>query len=117
MSAIVNTDTVVVGAGQAGLATSHELARQGRDHVVLERGTVAHRWTTQRWGSLRLLTPNWMTRLPGWHYAGPDPDGYMRAREVTASLAAYASSFGAPVVEGVTVLRVSATDDGLRVTT
>ena len=66
-------DTVVIGAGQAGLAVSRCLTDRGVDHVVLERGRVAERWRSERWDSLRLLTPNWMSRLPGWSYDGPDP--------------------------------------------
>ena len=72
-------DTVVIGAGHAGLAVSRLLTDAGRDHVVLDRGRVGERWRTERWDSLHLLTPNWMTRLPGWSYAGPDPDGYLSA--------------------------------------
>jgi putative flavoprotein involved in K+ transport len=68
-------DTVVVGAGHAGLAVSRLLTQAGRDHVVLDRGRVAERWRSERWDSLHLLTPNWMTRLPGWYYSGPDPGG------------------------------------------
>jgi len=67
---------VVVGAGQAGLAMSRHLAVAGLDHLVLERGEVASSWRTERWDSLRLLTPNWMCRLPGYQYEGPDRDGY-----------------------------------------
>ena len=77
-------DTIVIGAGQAGLAASRCLTDRGVDHVVLERGRVAERWRSERWDSLRLLTPNWMTRLPGWSYAGPDPHGFMTAAEVAA---------------------------------
>ena len=58
----------------------------GRDHLVLERGRIAERWHSERWDSLRLLTPNWMTRLPGWTYDGPDPDGFMTAAEVAVLL-------------------------------
>ena len=67
------TDTVVIGAGHAGLAVSRCLTDAGVDHVVLDRGRVAERWRSERWDSLRLLTPNWMTRLPGWslHRARP----------------------------------------------
>ena len=72
-----HTTTVVVGAGHCGLAMSRRLAALSVDHVVLERGEVAHSWRTQRWDSLRLLTPNWMTRLPGHTYSGDDPDGYL----------------------------------------
>ena len=73
------TDVVVVGGGQAGLAMSRCLVDTGIDHVVLERGRVAERWRSERWDSLRLLTPNWQSRLPGFHYTGPDPDGYITA--------------------------------------
>jgi putative flavoprotein involved in K+ transport len=110
-------DTVVIGAGHAGLATSRCLADAGRDHVVLERGRLAESWRSERWDSLRLLTPNWMTRLPGRGYQGPDPDGFMRAGELVDHLAGYARSFGAPVREWTSVLRVSRAGDGYQVTT
>ncbi|MEM1378293.1 MAG: FAD-dependent monooxygenase, partial [Pseudomonadota bacterium] len=70
-------DVVVIGAGQAGLAISHCLSEVGVEHVVLEKGAIANRWRTERWASLRLLTPNWMTRLPGYAYDGQVPDGFM----------------------------------------
>ncbi|MGN6796366.1 MAG: NAD(P)-binding domain-containing protein, partial [Streptosporangiaceae bacterium] len=76
------TTTVIVGAGHCGLAMSRCLAARSIDHVVLERGQVANSWRTQRWDSLRLLTPNWMTRLPGFAYRGDDPDGFMSAPQV-----------------------------------
>jgi putative flavoprotein involved in K+ transport len=90
-----NIDAVVIGAGQAGLAISHEFTRLGIAHVVLERGRVAERWRSERWDSLRLLTPNWMNGLPRQPYAGPDPDGFMTMPEVIGFLEAYAAS--APV--------------------
>ena len=90
-------DTVVIGAGHAGLAVSWFLTRAGRDHVLLDRGRVAERWRSERWDSLHLLTPSWMTRLPGWCYAGPDPDGYLSAASLVRHLEQYAASFGAPV--------------------
>ena len=86
------TTTIIIGAGAAGLATSRCLTDRGIDHVVIERGRVANSWKTERWDSLRLLTPNWMTRLPGFGYAGPDPDGFMTMPEVTGFLDAYAAS-------------------------
>src|SRR5262249_43957786 len=70
------------------------------EHVVLERGRTVERWRSERWDSLRLLTPNWMTRLPGWSYTGPDPDGFMTADEVVSYLAEYARASAAPVEEG-----------------
>jgi putative flavoprotein involved in K+ transport len=101
-------DTVVLGAGHAGLAVSKLLTDAGREHVVLDRGRVGHRWRTERWDSLHLLTPSWMTRLPGWSYAGPEPDGYLSAGSFVGYLEAYAASFAAPVVEGATVLELAA---------
>ena len=80
-----HTTTVVVGAGHSGLAMSRHLAARSIDHVVLERGGVAHSWRTQRWDSLRLLTPNWMTRLPGFVYRGDDPEGHLGTRNPVAA--------------------------------
>jgi putative flavoprotein involved in K+ transport len=111
------TESVVIGGGQAGLAMSRCLAEAGVDHVVLERGRVAERWRSESWDSLRLLTPNWQSRLPGFRYEGPDPDGYMSAREVAGFLGRYARSFAAPVEEGTTVLGLEAAGPGYRVTT
>src|SRR4051812_47447182 len=103
---MINTTTVVVGAGHCGLATSSQLAARGIDHVVLERGEVAHSWSTQRWDSLRLLTPNWMTRLPGHAYAGDDPDGYLAAADVAQLITGYAKETAAPVRANITVTSV-----------
>jgi putative flavoprotein involved in K+ transport len=111
------TDTIVIGAGQAGLAASRCLSDRGVDHVVLERGRVAERWRSERWDSLRLLTPNWMSRLPGWSYAGADPHGYMTAAEVTAYLQGYADASAAPVLEESAVVHLAAIDDRFRVVT
>jgi putative flavoprotein involved in K+ transport len=101
--------TVIIGAGQAGLAFSRCLSDEGVDHVVLERGRVANSWSTERWDSLRLLTPNWQSRLPGYSYGGPDPDGYMTMPEVSGHLLSYARSFGAPVEEHTSVMSVART--------
>src|SRR5688500_17414217 len=99
-------DTVVIGAGHAGLAVSRLLTGARRDHVLLDRGRVGERWRTERWDSLHLLTPSWMTRLPHWQYAGPDPEGFMSASAFVGHLERYAESFAAPVVGGTTVLSV-----------
>jgi putative flavoprotein involved in K+ transport len=111
------TETVVIGGGQAGLATSHCLTDAAVDHVVLERGRVAERWRSSSWDSLSLLTPNWQSRLPGFRYDGSDPDGYMAAAEVVDYLDRYARSFRAPVEEGTSVLAVERAGGGYRVTT
>ncbi len=103
---------VVVGAGHSGLAMSRCLAERSIDHVVLERGEVANSWRTERWDSLRLLTPNWLTRLPGFAYAGPDPDGYMTSGDVVGLVEAYAADGAAPVRTRTTVTSVRPAGDG-----
>lgn len=110
-----HTTTVVIGAGHSGLAMSRHLAARSVDHVVLERGDVAHSWRTQRWDSLRLLTPNWMTRLPGHTRSGDDPDGYRTVSELVALLEGYAQP--APVRTGITVTSVESRGGGYRVRT
>jgi putative flavoprotein involved in K+ transport len=114
---VPSTTTVIVGAGHCGLAMSHCLAARSIDHVVLERAEVANSWRTQRWDSLRLLTPNWMTRLPGYRYRGDDPDGYLSAPEVAAMLEDYADTSAAPVLTSTTVTSVRAAGGGYVVRT
>jgi putative flavoprotein involved in K+ transport len=110
------TDTVIIGAGQAGIALSRLLTNAGREHVVLERGRVGERWRSERWDSLALLTPNWANRLP--HDEEPDdPDAYRSRSEFVAALERYARSFGAPVHERTTVTAVERAAGGLRVDT
>lgn len=99
-------DTLVIGSGQAGLAMSRCLSDRNVDHVVVERGRVAERWRSERWDSLRLLTPNWQTRLPGMHYDGREPDGYMSMPELVGFFERYAASFAAPIESETTVLTV-----------
>ena len=108
---------VVIGAGHAGLAASHFLSQRSIDHVVLERGEVANSWRRERWDSLRLLTPNWQSRLPGLRYEGPDPDGYMTVPEVTEFIERFAKVSRAPVRTGVNVTSVRPAGDGYQVTT
>ena len=109
--------TVIVGAGHSGLAMSRYLAGSSVDHVVLERGEVANSWRTQRWDSFHLLTPNWMTRLPGYAYTGDDPDGYLTAAETAGLIGEYATLTGAPVRTSTTVTSVKPTDGGFAVLT
>jgi putative flavoprotein involved in K+ transport len=91
--------TLVIGGGQAGLAMSAALTDERIDHVVLERGRLANAWRTERWDSLRLLTPNWMSRLPGYRYDGDHPDGFMTATELLGFFERYARLIDAPVME------------------
>ena len=111
------TNTVIIGAGQAGLAMSRCLSDLGLEHVVLERGSLAQRWRSHSWDSLRLLTPNWMTRLPGFQYAGPDRDGFMSVPELIGFLEQYAASSAAPVLTGTAVRRLERSGRDFRVVT
>jgi putative flavoprotein involved in K+ transport len=114
---VLKVTTVVIGAGHSGLAVSRHLAERGVDHAVLERGEVASSWRFQRWDSLRLLTPNWLSRLPGYAYRGDDPDGYMSAPQVAAFIEDYAKETAAPVRANTTVTAVRREDDGYVVET
>jgi putative flavoprotein involved in K+ transport len=107
----------VIGAGHAGLAMSQCLTERSIDHVVIERGEVANSWRTERWDSLRLLTPNWQSRLPGFGYEGDDPDGYRTMPEVISFIDRYAQVISAPVETNTTVTSVRATDAGYLVAT
>jgi putative flavoprotein involved in K+ transport len=111
------TDTVIIGAGHSGLAMSRCLAERGIAHVVLDREGVGDRWRSARWDSFRLITPNWLSRLPGWSYGGPDPDGYMTAEEFVDYLTAYARSFDAPVRSHTVVTEVVRSGTGFAVHT
>ena len=101
---------VVIGAGQAGLSVSHELAAADVAHVVLERDRIAQTWRT-RWDSFCLVTPNWSVQPPGGCYTGPDPDGFMPRADIVDYLVGYAASFHAPVHEGTEVFRVGPAAD------
>ena len=113
----MRTTAVVIGAGHAGLAVSHFLTQSSIDHVVIERGEVAHSWRTERWDSLRLLTPNWQSRLPGLTYDGDDPDGFMTMPEVIKFVDRYATQIEPPLHTHTTVSSVRRTDGGYQVAT
>jgi len=112
-----SVDTLVIGAGHAGLAASHLLNRRSIDHVVLERGEVANSWRHERWDSLKLFTPNWQAQLPGYGYTGNDPDGYMAVKDVICFIEGYAKHCNAPVLTSTTVTSVAPTASGYRVET
>src|SRR5262249_51229563 len=100
-----------------GLSMSRHLRARSIDHVVLERGEVANSWRSERWDSLRLLTPNWQSRLPGYAYDGGDPDGFMTMPGIVRYLQRYAEGFQTPVVTGARVTRVRQAEGGYEVST
>lgn len=110
-------DTLIVGGGQAGLAMSRELSLRGVDHLVLERGRVGERWRSERWDSLRLLTPNSQNHLPGMAAGDVDERGYMHKDELVRKLVAHARHHALPVEEGVSVRCIKRVEGGYRVLT
>jgi putative flavoprotein involved in K+ transport len=112
-----HVSVVIIGGGQAGLSVSWYLARDGIDHVVLERHRAFHSWRESRWDSFCLVTPNWQCRLPGHPYQGDDPDGFMLRNEIVEYLDGFSASFDPPLREGVSVTRVSPVPGGYRVET
>jgi len=98
-----HVETVIIGAGQAGLAMSYHLRQIGAEHVVLERARVAERWRTQRWDSLMFQFPNWSIELPGRMYSGGDPNGFSHKGEVVKFLEEYCELIAVPLRTGVNV--------------
>jgi putative flavoprotein involved in K+ transport len=105
-------EVAIVGAGQAGLATSWHLKQAGVEHVILESGRVAETWRSRRWDSFCLVTPNWAINLPGVEYKGADPDGYMHVTELVDFFQRWADSFGPPVENGCEVTGLDRHGDG-----
>lgn len=101
----------IIGGGQAGLSLSKLLCDERVEHVVLEKDRVGSTWRSQRWDSFCLVTPNHQCRLPGYPYAGPEPDGFMVLDEILAYLEGFSKSFDAPLEEGVAVTRLTQEDD------
>jgi cation diffusion facilitator CzcD-associated flavoprotein CzcO len=112
----VDANVAIIGAGQAGLATSYHLTQLGVDHVVLEAGRVAETWRSRRWDSFCLVTPNWSVRLPGGEYAGPDPDGFMNREELVDHFQRWTDSFRAPVKQRCAVSALDGDGDGFALT-
>lgn len=104
-------DTVIVGAGQAGLGVSYFLQQQGHDHIVFERGRIGESWLSQRWDSFRLNTPNLRNTLPGLPYDGPEADGFSQTDALVNYFQGYVDRFQLPVRTGVTVVSVERADD------
>jgi len=109
-------DCLIIGAGQAGLAMSHCLSAHGIEHVVLERGRIGERWRSERWPALRLLTPGWMTRMPGGALA-TRADGFLKSADLVDRLENYAARHGVPVEDNTEVLAVEPVGDRFRIVT
>jgi putative flavoprotein involved in K+ transport len=107
----------VIGAGHAGLAISCALTEHSVDHLLIERGEVANSWRRERWDSLRLLTPNWQSRLPGYPYRGTDPDGFMSMAQLIEHISRFAEASAAPVRAHTTVTSLRRVDGGYHVAT
>lgn len=97
---------IIVGGGQAGLSASYCLKERGLDHIIFEKYKIAHSWRAKRWDSFCLVTPNWQCQLPGYPYPGNDPQGFMQKDAIVQYVESYATSFNAPVLEGVEVICV-----------
>jgi putative flavoprotein involved in K+ transport len=111
-------ETVIVGGGQAGLAVSYHLTQQGREHTILEQASqAAEAWRNHRWDSFTFITPNWMIRMPGAEYQGPDPDGFMPRDEIVAYFEEYIERFKLPIRYGVRVTSVEPREAGYLVHT
>jgi len=104
-------DTVIVGAGQAGLGVSYFLQQNGRKHIIFEQGRIGESWLSQRWDSFKLNTPNFMNVLPGFPYDGLEPDGFWRPDELVDYFQRYVELFQLPVRTGVTVVSVELSED------
>jgi putative flavoprotein involved in K+ transport len=109
--AMTTLDTLVVGAGQAGIGISYFLRQNHREHIVLERGEIGESWLSQRWDSFKLNTPNFMNVLPGLPYEGTEPDGFWRRDELIHYFQKYINYFHLPVRTGVNVISVRQIED------
>src|SRR5882672_2308109 len=104
---IAHHSVAVIGGGQAGLSISWHLAQSGIDHVVFEKERAGHAWRAQRWDTFCLVTPNWQCQLPGFPYAGSEPNGFMVKNQIVEYIEAYARSFSPPVMEDTIVKRLA----------
>jgi putative flavoprotein involved in K+ transport len=103
---------IIVGGGQAGLSMSYCLKERGIDHIVFEKHRLGEAWRSKRWDTFCLVTPNWQCQLPGFHYSGDDPHGFMGKEEIVRYLEDYARSFDPPLHEGIVVSRLRVHESG-----
>ena len=104
---------LIIGGGQAGLSMSYLLKQQGTDYIIIDKHRLAHAWRSERWDSFCLVTPNWQCTLPGFPYAGDDPDGFMVKQQIIDYMDQYIASFAPPALEGVAVSAVRRNGDGV----
>jgi putative flavoprotein involved in K+ transport len=114
----MKVETIIIGGGQAGLATSYFLTQQRQSHMILEQATqAANPWRNERWDSFTFVTPSHLSCLPGLDHEGVDPDGFLPREQILAYFEEYIRRFKLPVRYGVHVAAVEATAAGYRVTT
>jgi len=107
-----SVDVAIIGAGQAGLATSWFLKQANVDHVVIDAGRVAETWRSRRWDSFRLITPNWAIGVPGIAYSGDQTDGYMSRGELVDFFESWVASFKPPLLVNTHVTQLAAGPSG-----
>lgn len=112
-------ETVIIGAGQAGLSTSYELKQRGCEHIVLDKASrPGNAWRSERWDSFTFVSPNWSFQIPGGEYDGPDPDGYMTRDELVGRFDRYAEKYQLPIAYNSQVLSIQPGDGrGFRIHT
>jgi putative flavoprotein involved in K+ transport len=104
--------TLIIGGGQAGLAMSEHLSKQGVQHLILERQRIAERWRSERWDSLVANGPAWHDRFPGMSFSDIDPDSFATKDQIVSYFVAYAKQISAPIRCGVEVKELKAKADG-----
>ena len=108
---VESIDTVIIGAGQAGLSTSYILNQQGGEHIILDKASLpGDTWRSERWDSFTFVSPNWTFRLPGGEYDGSDPDGFMTRDELVSRFERYAEKYHLPIAFNSPVISVQQTD-------
>ncbi|WP_170336134.1 NAD(P)-binding domain-containing protein [Ruegeria arenilitoris] len=107
-----STTTLIIGAGQCGLAMSFELSKRSIDHLVLDAGRAGENWHSRRWDSLRLLTPNWMNTLAGQVHGPDDPDGFATARQFAAEIDKWVTRHAPPLFTNTSVKSLSRLGEG-----
>jgi len=113
----IHHHVIIIGGGQAGLSLSWFMTRDGIDHIVLERDVAFHAWKNQRWDSFCLVTPNWQCQLPGYHYPGNEPNGFMVKDEIVKFVEDFRMAFNPPILEGVEVTQLYKEGNGFALET